>query len=771
MDWDRISPRHHIGTREVLKRLKPRHGFEIKGLPVHPDVLNPKKSSQLSPKSYNITVSGGGLGLDVVPMTEEVLRGRLPRNAKVHSVAGRDEKIFAKLKEMSRRDRRLRPHGFAPLPSMMADADLNVIRSHGTTFAESVAAGKPAVYFAPSAKRLTDYQGQLTRDTARYGHRTVGHPAAVGLENLEPAVSKAITNRRRLKRRAKEAKERMGNPSEEAVKYIMKTGEEKKKVKSHRKLRGQEVWLDRRVPMLKRPPKTSKRLVQRIERVLAGQEHDPEKGIIGFKNIAFPVSALPEPEKAGFKKTRIAVPLPGESIGTPSWRRGELHMHKKEPYYVIHRDVTAPTRGPFEAVKHWFTEGVPATIRRFTTERSHPHVILHAAPASLQLSPEKRKEFFKQVAAARMNHEKRAEEKEVYHGSPRKLKVLVPMNAHSTKAGKVVFSTPHKSFATAYAGRKWGDRELGQGMYDGEMRLIEMRPKAFEKTFKGKKGYLYTMKGGKHWKPLEGGSRMELVTPKAQTPTKAERIHAYDLLKADPNVKVLPFDPKSKEFMREIGIRKGIIKKMSPKEREEYLRWYLEGADPAVAKHMKTAGADRTERCFRIAGRMAADNPSLKLMKGPPIFKEDTAHFWVENKKGKVIDPTAKQFPMRGYKYQGTPVDIRKNLSHLRKLEKTAQMQMPFPGQYRESLQRGIKSSTVRVGAEMGKYVKGGVYQATNYKGQPYGVSVKVHSIEKMPMSALDAATRKGTTGMISRKFGMSPADPVEVIRFEVQRG
>jgi hypothetical protein len=157
-------------------------------------------------------------------MTRGVLKS-LPENATVHAVAGKNKRVRSQLERLAKRDPRVRPHGFAPLRQMMREADLNVLRAHGTSFQESVAAGKPAVYYAPDPS-AADLQGRLTRDTAEYGERNIGQPAAIGMDKLPKAVTRAVTDRERLQRLARRHQKAMGNPADEAVRFIMRPRKE-----------------------------------------------------------------------------------------------------------------------------------------------------------------------------------------------------------------------------------------------------------------------------------------------------------------------------------------------------------------------------------------------------------------------------------------------------------------------------------------------------------------------------------------------------------------
>jgi len=214
-----------VGLRSVLDEIKAKNRVAISNVPVSQGVLRPKgKSGLITPKKFNVTVSGGSLGAEVVPLVKQVLLSKLPENVVVHAVAGRDPVALRELQSLAKIDPRLQPHGFAPLAHMMHEADLNVIRTHGTTFAESVAAGKPAVYYGPDIKfgLLEDGQGDLTKRTAIYAGQHVGHPVAIGLENVPEAVNKVVEDHDRYRRLAIKAKRRMGDPASEAVRQIMR---------------------------------------------------------------------------------------------------------------------------------------------------------------------------------------------------------------------------------------------------------------------------------------------------------------------------------------------------------------------------------------------------------------------------------------------------------------------------------------------------------------------------------------------------------------------
>lgn len=55
--------------------------------------------------------------------------------------------------------------------------------------------------------------------------------------------------------------------------------------------------------------------------------------------------------------------------------------------------------------------------------------------------------------------------KTLYHGSPKKIDKLEPLNKHGDPdVDAVVFASPQEHFALAYTGRKWGDKDINQSI-------------------------------------------------------------------------------------------------------------------------------------------------------------------------------------------------------------------------------------------------------------------------------------------------------------------
>ena len=212
--------RVHLGTKDVLEEIKPRAGQEIKGIPVSPDVYR-RAPTPFGKKEFSVVVAAGGDGPEIANMTKQVLQAKLPENTVIHAVTGRNEKDFEELTELAKSHPNLKPYKFAPLKPMFQNSDLNVIRTHGTTFAETVVAGKPTVYYGPKGHPL-DFQAKLTKDTAEYGHRHIGNPLAVGLDEIPKAITTAIRRYPSLAESSRKAKKDYGNPASDIVGVVTK---------------------------------------------------------------------------------------------------------------------------------------------------------------------------------------------------------------------------------------------------------------------------------------------------------------------------------------------------------------------------------------------------------------------------------------------------------------------------------------------------------------------------------------------------------------------
>ena len=55
-------------------------------------------------------------------------------------------------------------------------------------------------------------------------------------------------------------------------------------------------------------------------------------------------------------------------------------------------------------------------------------------------------------------------------------------------------------------------------------------------------------------------------------------------------------------------------------------------------------------KCKEMSEALVKENPELRLVRGHYLCPSwgEQAHWWVEDKDGKIIDPTVRQFPSKG---------------------------------------------------------------------------------------------------------------------------
>ena len=155
----------HIATETAAPILAKEHPdlksriHKIPALPIEP----PKKGGlrKLPKGKFNITISGGGLGLNTHDQLETLLKtSNLPKNTEVHVVLGRAGQVGhksynpVKVKQVqdlanqaAKKGIKVNVLGFAPLSQLMGEADLNLLRPGGTSITEARASGKPFKIF------------------------------------------------------------------------------------------------------------------------------------------------------------------------------------------------------------------------------------------------------------------------------------------------------------------------------------------------------------------------------------------------------------------------------------------------------------------------------------------------------------------------------------------------------------------------------------------------------------------------------------------------
>lgn len=107
----------------------------------------------------------------------------------------------------------------------------------------------------------------------------------------------------------------------------------------------------------------------------------------------------------------------------------------------------------------------------------------------------------------------------VYHGSNRRLKKVRAKPHYLADDKKVAFATPSKALAISFLA-KWTDKDFYQGSTNGgPLTMKEKYPGAFEKIYKGKKGYIYSLDGKDFkWQPnLMRQERVSYNDPKVKS--------------------------------------------------------------------------------------------------------------------------------------------------------------------------------------------------------------------------------------------------------------
>ena len=182
---------------------------------------------------------------------------------------------------------------------------------------------------------------------------------------------------------------------------------------------------------------------------------------------------------------------------------------------------------------------------------------------------------------------------EFYHGSPRKLKTLKTRDEHGDpRVPLAVFASPSENFALAYAGRKWGDRDISQWTRGGakadKMILREARPGAFKDIYGRKKGYLYEVPE-KPFKAIPGRRTMkEVISTESVRPTKTRVIpNVLKALREMPGVEMHEYDPNAPENRADIKRQVSRMREMKGGDAKQYLKWRLEVAPPETKRIFK----------------------------------------------------------------------------------------------------------------------------------------------------------------------------------------
>ena len=188
-----------------------------------------------------------------------------------------------------------------------------------------------------------------------------------------------------------------------------------------------------------------------------------------------------------------------------------------------------------------------------------------------------------------LGFEKKAAEV-VYHGSSAKVKVLKPRNIHGNpRSGDILFASPHAGMSLAYTGKKYGDADIHQSYYykDGKkvFTLEEMRPGALDETYKGRKGYLYTLPADKFKTDPEWRFGGGLISSEKVTPYRTEVIADIPKRLKEEGVVLKKFNPSSPTRQTKVKRMREMVESMAPDWRREYLDWVGE-TNPELKKEL-----------------------------------------------------------------------------------------------------------------------------------------------------------------------------------------
>lgn len=150
-------------------------------------------------------------------------------------------------------------------------------------------------------------------------------------------------------------------------------------------------------------------------------------------------------------------------------------------------------------------------------------------------------------------------ESQFYHGSPHEIKTLEPRNLTGDAGGEdLIFASPSRAFALAFAGGGWRDRDLSQSVEgkrgERKVHLRELRPGVFDEFF-GQPGYMYTVPEEPFGPWDRGlGPRHELVSRNPVDPSATETIeNVLEELQKDPETVLHPYDiadPETEKTVR-----------------------------------------------------------------------------------------------------------------------------------------------------------------------------------------------------------------------------
>ena len=121
--------------------------------------------------------------------------------------------------------------------------------------------------------------------------------------------------------------------------------------------------------------------------------------------------------------------------------------------------------------------------------------------------------------------------KHIYHGSPSRITQFELRNHYLADDEAVIFGTPNRTLALTFLGY-WRDFDFEQSVKSGVVYMREQYTGAFEKVYKGKRGYIYEFDPS----TFEWGhqlSRSEFISRVLPKVLSVEEVDVYKELKRE----------------------------------------------------------------------------------------------------------------------------------------------------------------------------------------------------------------------------------------------
>lgn len=172
---------------------------------------------------------------------------------------------------------------------------------------------------------------------------------------------------------------------------------------------------------------------------------------------------------------------------------------------------------------------------------------------------------------------------ELYHGSPKRMDVILP---HTASHGRpYVYASPDYLFSLCYAGLQWNDFEINQSYYNGELYLTEIQRGQFREKLQ-RPGYVYHLNKD-DFKKLPNSADAEFVSEQAVSPLAVDEIPNVYRRLASEGVHLYEY-PNLPPF---IDDREGYIiskaEDLYVQDNPEMYQWLIETFPGTVSKALK----------------------------------------------------------------------------------------------------------------------------------------------------------------------------------------